>query len=110
MVRNGIAFQLVPKLRYYQQTEAYFYEIPDHGEADPFYTADSTRYYSSDPRLSRYGALSAKLSLKTTFREFAWNLTGERYAANPAYGFNGSEETPGLPAFWRISTGLDYQF
>ncbi|MCH8530486.1 MAG: DUF3570 domain-containing protein [Saccharospirillum sp.] len=110
MVNNGVAFQVVPKVRYYQQTEAYFYEIPDHGEADPFYTADTTRYYSSDPRLSNYGALSGKLSLKTTFRSFAWNLTGERYVANPAYGFNASEETPGLPSFWRISTGLDYRF
>jgi len=109
-VDNAVDFQLVPKLRYYQQTEAYFYEIPDHGVADPYYTADTTTYYSSDPRLSKYGALSIGLSLKTDFRRFSWTVGGERYAANPSYGFNGEEETPGLVSFWRVSTGLDYRF
>ena len=109
-VSNEVDFQLVPSIRYYQQTEAYFYEIPDHGEADPFYTADTTSYYSSDPRLSTYGALSLGLALKTDFRDFSWTVAGERYAANPSYGFNTDEETPGLPAFWRVTSGLEFRF
>jgi hypothetical protein len=109
-VSNEVDFQLVPSLRYYLQTAAYFYEIPDHGEADPFYTADTTTYYSSDPRLSKYGALSLGLALKTDFRNFSWTLAAERYAANPSYGFSFDEETPGLPAFWRVTSGLDYSF
>ncbi len=110
-VDNAIDFQLVPKIRYYQQTAAFFYEIPDFGEIPPedYFSPDNTSYYSSDPRLSKYGALSLALSLKTDFRQFSWTVSGERYAANPSYGFN-DEETPGLPSFWRVTTGLDYRF
>ncbi|EAR09043.1 DUF3570 domain-containing protein [Reinekea blandensis] len=107
---NGVNIQVVPGLRYYVQTSAYFYEVPDLNENDPFYTVDTTTFYSSDPRLSHYGALAAKLRVNADFRNFTLNTYAERYAANPAYGFNFDEEAPGLPGFWRFGTGLDYRF
>lgn len=106
---NGVNFQFIPGLRYYIQSGSYFYEIPDLNEAEPFYTVDTTEYYSSDPRLSKYGALSAKFRLKADFREFTFNANVERYASNPSYGFS-SDDTPGLPSFWRFGTGLDFRF
>lgn len=107
---NNVSFQLVPGLRYYVQSKAYFYEIPDLNESSPFYTVDTTEYYSSDPRLSHYGAIAAKMRVNVDFREFTLNTYVERYAANPAFGLNLDEDVPGLPAFWRIGTGLDYRF
>ncbi|MDX1342664.1 MAG: DUF3570 domain-containing protein [Reinekea sp.] len=110
-VNNDVNFQLVPGIRYYQQSQAYFYEIPDlNTTTGSAYSADTTRYYSSDPRLSHYGALSLKTRLKVDFRQFSLNGSVERYAANPAYGFNFDDDTPGLPAYWRFTTGLDFRF
>jgi len=109
--KNGIAFQVVPGIRYYQQTAAYFYEIPDvNSTSGAVYTVDSTTYYSSDPRLSGYGAIAFKTKLKIDYKQFSLNAAAERYAGNPAYGFNFDEDIPGLPAYWRFTTGLDYRF
>jgi hypothetical protein len=109
--KNDIAFQVVPGIRYYQQSKAYFYEIPDVNDSSgAVYTADSDFYYSSDPRLSHYGAIAFKAKVKADYKQFSMVGAVERYAANPFYGFNFDEETPGLPAFWRFTTGLDYRF
>ena len=108
--RNDISFQAIPALRYYQQTEAYFYDIPDLNTTSGWaYTADSTEYYSSDPRLSQYGAISVKLSGKVTVQDFAATLGLERYMSNPKLGFS-NDETPGLVSYWRVTMGLDYRF
>lgn len=107
---NSVNVQVIPGLRYYLQTGAYFYEVPDLNDGVPYYSAATTTYYSSDPRLAHYGAISAKLRLRVDFRDFTWNANAERYAANPGYGLNFDEDVPGLPAFWRFGTGLDYRF
>jgi hypothetical protein len=108
---NDINFQLVPGIRYYQQSNAYFYDVPNVNEVSGWaYTADSDFYYSSDPRLSKYGAIAFKTKLKIDFKQFSLVGAVERYASNPAYGFNFDEETPGLPAFWRFTSGLNYRF
>jgi hypothetical protein len=116
-VNNNITFQVAPGLRYYQQKSAYFYDIPDVDEfaGGIAYDENTTEYYSSDPRLSWYGAISAKGRLRITYKQFALVGLVERYAGNPALGFNFDDdpavsEVPGLPAFWRFSTGLDYKF
>lgn len=107
---NNVNFQLTPSLRYYQQSAAFFYEVPDLNEASGWvYSVDTTKYYSSDPRLSQYGAVSFKTQLKIDIRQFALLARAERYVSNPSLGFN-DEETPGLPSFWRYSTGLDFRF
>lgn len=116
---NNITFRLAPGVRYYQQKSAYFYEVPaiDDYSGGIAYDEDKTSYFSSDPRLAWYGALAAKGRLRITFRDFALVGLVERYAANPAYGFNFEADSdpavgqiPGLPAYWRLSTGLDYKF
>jgi len=111
-VKNDIHFQLIPGIRYYQQSGAYFYEVPDVNDSlsGYNYSADTTTYYSSDPRLSKYGAIAFKTRVKADFKQFSWVAAVERYAANPGYGLNFDEETPGLPAFWRMTTGLDFRF
>lgn len=114
---NNITFQVAPGIRYYQQKSAYFYEVPDLGDfpGGTAYDVNTTEYYSSDPRLSWYGALGLKTRLKITYKQFALVGLVERYAGNPAYGFNFSDdpaigEVPGLPAYWRFTTGLDFKF
>lgn len=116
---NNITFRIAPGLRYYQQTAAYFYEVPiiEDYPSGFAYTEDTTSFFSSDPRLAWYGALAAKARLRITFRDFALVGLAERYAANPAYGFNFKADSdpevgqvPGLPAYWRLSAGLDYKF
>ncbi|MBU2865171.1 DUF3570 domain-containing protein [Reinekea forsetii] len=114
---NDITIQVAPGIRYYQQNSAFFYEVPNLADypGGLAYDENTTEYYSSDPRLSWYGALGLKARLKVTYKQFAWNALAERYAGNPAYGFNFSDdpaigEVPGLPAYWRFTTGLDYKF
>ncbi len=109
--KHDIDFQFVPSLRYYQQTEAYFYDIPDLNSTSGWaYTADTTEYYSSDPRLAKYGAVSAKFKTKIDIRDLSIVCSVERYMSNPDLGFNFDEDIPGLPSFWRFTTGLDYRF
>ncbi|MEJ2042534.1 MAG: DUF3570 domain-containing protein [Reinekea sp.] len=109
--RHNIDFQFIPGLRYYQQTAAYFYEVPDLNDASGWvYTADTTEYYSSDPRLSHYGALALKFRTKADIKNFSVVSAFERYMTNPKLGFNFDDEIPGLPSYWRLTTGLDYRF
>ncbi len=107
-----MAIQLIPGFRYYQQSAAFFYEVPDvtEGFGGYNYTADTDTYYSSDPRLANYGAVSAKLGLNIDIKSASIVMLAERYAANPSFGFNSDEDIPGLPAYWRFSGGLDYSF
>lgn len=107
---NDIYFQFIPGVRYYLQNDAYFYEVPDLNLAEPFYTVDTLEYYSSDPRLGQYGAISSKFSWRMNVRSLTLDANIERYVANPAFGFNGEEDMPGLPAFWRFGTGVDFRF
>ena len=108
---NDIKFQLIPGIRYYLQSKAYFYEVPDINDSigGVVYNTDTSRYYSSDPRLAQYGAIALKTRLRVDFRQLSWVGALERYVASPDYGFN-SSDLPGLPSFWRFSTGLDYRF
>ena len=100
-----------PGIRYYLQSSGYFYEVPDLNNSigGQVYNTDTSRYYSSDPRLAQYGAIALKTRLRVDFRQFSWVGALERYVANPEFGFN-SSEIPGLPTFWRFTTGLDYRF
>ena len=108
---NDIKFQLSPGIRYYLQSSGYFYEVPDLNDSigGQVYNTDTSRYYSSDPRLAEYGAIALKTRLRVDFRQFSWVGALERYVANPEFGFN-SSDIPGLPTFWRFTTGLDYRF
>ncbi len=96
--------QLIPSLRYYVQTEAEFYDRY-------FTTARSDGFFSSDYRLSSYGAISAKLKYVQTLKRFSYTATIEWYDSSASYSYrNISFESPGLVNYVMFTTGLNFNF
>ncbi|MGH8539891.1 MAG: DUF3570 domain-containing protein, partial [Stenotrophobium sp.] len=93
-------WQLVPAVRYYSQAYAGFYQ--------PYYTAArGDGDYSSDYRLSAYGALSLRLGLMTDWRQWSFSLNGERYRSSGSYAIRSvNMDNPGLVNFTVISAAL----
>ncbi len=91
-------------MRYYSQTQADFYE--------PFYqTTRSDGYYSSDYRLSPYGALSFRVKLAETINQWTVSLAAERYISDKSYSLQSVDvENPGLVDFTLFTFGVDYIF
>lgn len=101
----GASFQLVPRTRYYSQSESGFYVDADD------YTLPPTDNQSSDFRLSGYGAWS--VGLKAIYRGVSWsaNVSVDRYRADSSYGHAGSRlEHPALLEFTLTAVGLDFVF
>ncbi len=97
-------FQLIPSVRYYSQTEASFYE--------PYKVAANTNpYYSSDYRLSPYGAISVGLQLVHNFKRWSYTAKIERYEADADYSLGKVVvENPGLVSFTLITAGFNIKF
>jgi len=97
-------WRLTPSLRYYTQSQAYFYA--------PYYqNARADGLASSDYRLSPYGALSVRLDLRKAIG--AWELGGgiERYEASADYALESVKvENPGLVEYLALSLKLAYRF
>jgi len=99
---------LIPSLRYYSQSQAYFYA--------PFYTsARSDGLRSSDYRLSPFGALSYRLEAEAKIHtgDFAWLLTAgwERYTSRADLALGSvSVENPGLVSYELYTVGLSARF
>jgi len=91
-------------MRYYSQTQAEFYE--------PFYQAvRSDGYYSSDYRLSPYGALSFRVKVAETINDWTVSLSAERYISDKSYSLQSVDvENPGLVDFTLFTFGVDYTF
>jgi hypothetical protein len=91
-------------MRYYSQTQADFYE--------PYYqAARSDGYYSSDYRLSPYGALSFRVKLAETINNWTVGVSAERYISDKSYSLQKVDvENPGLVDFTLFTFGLDYSF
>jgi hypothetical protein len=100
--------RIVPSLRWYSQGQADFYA--------PYYEqARADGLYSSDYRLSPYGAISWNLRAETRFRtwqlewlvSFAWQryLSGGEFALQKV-----GTENPGLVSFDLFSVGLTTRF
>ena len=97
-------FQLVPSFRYYSQSSADFYEV--------FYNDfTSNGLYSSDYRLSPYGAYSYRLKAIFTAEDvfshwdFQAALSWERYESSAGLAFQSvGVENPGLVSFnvWAV--------
>jgi len=96
--------QLIPSLRYYSQTEANFYE--------PFKVSGNTNpFFSSDYRLSPYGAISAGLQIIHTFNNFSYTAKIERYEADKSFSLEKvAVENPGLVSYTLFSVGFDIKF
>ena len=91
-------------MRYYSQTQADFYS--------PFYTSvRSDGHYSSDYRLSPYGALSFRVKLAETINDWTVSLSAERYISDKSYSLQSVDvENPGLTDFTLFTLGADYVF
>jgi len=102
------SLRLIPSVRYYSQSQAAFY-----GPWFDLPRADGL--YSSDYRLSPYGALSWRLRAETAFSTWRidWraSLSWERYlsSADLALG-KVAIENPGLVSFNLFSIGLTARF
>jgi hypothetical protein len=103
-------FQFVPSFRYYTQAEAdfyrpYFENVPNKDE------------YSSDYRLSSFGAIAARAKLVSHKLEwgrfqFEGNVGGEWYRADADWGLSNSDfdDNPGLVEYWVVSAALTGRF
>ncbi|MGH0033531.1 MAG: DUF3570 domain-containing protein [Myxococcota bacterium] len=102
--------QLVPSFRYYTQTEADFYK--------PYYQSlPSVEHYSSDYRLSNYGALAFRAKLVSRSFEIGrvrmeGNFGYEHYMADSDYALSSSDyqDNPGLVTYNLISFALTGRF
>ena len=102
VTESGWAFDT--SLRYYSQTQADFYE--------PFYTGPrADGEYSSDYRLSPYGAISLRLGLSETIGDWTVKLAAERYISDKSYSVQSVDvENPALLDFTQFTFGVDYSF
>lgn len=91
----GKGWQLVPSVRYYEQTQAKFYALY-------YYRARKDGFYSSDYRLSAFSATSGEIKLSKKFEKFNINIA---YSSYEAKGDN-----PGLITYELYSLGLGYRF
>lgn len=97
-------WMLVPSLRYYSQTQAFFY-------APYFFSARADGFGSSDYRLSPYGALSVRLRLEKHWDAFGFHAEWEHYEASADYSLDEVDvENPGLVEFDILSLGVDLDF
>ena len=68
-------------------------------------------YYSSDYRLSPYGALSFRVKLAETIGDWTVSLSAERYISDKSYSLQSVDvENPGLVDFTLFTFGVDYIF
>lgn len=96
--------QLIPSIRAYSQSSAYFYEsFYSQGRDDGL--------YSTDYRLSEYGAFTYGLTLSKVIGNFKFSLNTEKYVSGGDYFVsNESFDNPGLVDFSLVSFGVDFQF
>lgn len=99
----GQSFTLAPSLRYYMQNSAYFYTL-DSNPTDEF--------YSSDARLSSFGALTFGFDAKWKTQKATYTFGFAQYLSSEDWNLleGESDETPGLVDFTTVSLGVDYPF
>ncbi|MGH2899221.1 MAG: DUF3570 domain-containing protein, partial [Solirubrobacteraceae bacterium] len=108
----GDSLQITPSIRYYTQNEADFYVsyLPLSGPTDD--------HFSSDYRLSTYGALGFGIKAEYTFRtpwvtDIEWKLRAayERYISAGDLAWDSpAVEAPGLVDFKVLSFGISAVF
>ncbi len=108
-------WQLVPFIRYYSQTEASFYVPIDNA-------ASTASFFSSDSRLSEFGALSGGLKVVKEFRNWSLIASGEYYVQSSSFalpalagtvselGVSDDPTHPGLIEYTLFTFGFDYKF
>lgn len=97
------AWVFTPSLRYYSQTQAYFY-------APYFFSARGDGFASSDYRLSPYGAVSLKLRLEKRWQGFDLHAEWESYEASADYSLDSvTVANPALVEFDILSLGFNWR-
>jgi len=98
------SWALVPRVRWYSQSAADFYQ--------PYYNAaQNNGLYSSDYRLSPFGALSESFSVYKRFGSWNLSLRYEHYSSGSAYSIRSIEvENPALVNFQVFSAGIAKTF
>jgi hypothetical protein len=93
-------FTVTPGVRWYSQSQAYFYA--------PYYgNTRRDRLYSSDYRLSPYGALAYSVALDKQFGSWGVGLRYENYQSKGDYAAGSVEvENPGLVDFKTFSASI----
>ena len=100
----GERLTLTPSLRYYSQSQAFFYQ--------PFFRVRrDDNLYSSDYRLSPYGAVTLGLSGEYRWEQLSLTASFERYDSSGDYAVGSVvTENPGLVDFTVLAVGLQYAF
>jgi hypothetical protein len=102
------SFRLIPSVRYYSQSQAEFY-------APVFISERSDDLYTSDYRLSPYGALSWRVKAETRFQLYNFdlilNIGWERYFSGGDLALGKvTTENPGLVSYNMWSAGITTKF
>lgn len=97
-------WQLTPSLRWYSQSQAFFYA--------PYYGSErSDGFASSDYRLSPFGALSGRLAVSKRFGGWLLGAGVEHYEAKASYALGEVElENPGLVKFTSVDLRASWRF
>lgn len=100
----GESWRIVPGLRWYSQSQAYFYA--------PYFSGQrGDGLATSDYRLSPFGALSFRLEATKEFEALTLGVGGEFYRADVAYALGSVKvANPGLVEFWSLQARLTYRF
>lgn len=100
----GRKWQITPRIRYYSQSGANFY-------APYFPTVPDNFLYSSDYRLSPFGAISWRLDVTRYIGAWELNLAYERYTSKGSLAIKHvSTENPGLVDFQVVSVSIKATF
>ena len=100
-------FTLTPSLRYYTQSNAYFYFGPPFGNG-----LEPDQPYTADTRLAAFGALTPALRIDKAFADgWSVDLTLSYYQQRPSWRWFGSGSVDILPMMARwISLGITKTF
>jgi len=100
----GERWTVAPSVRWYEQGHADFYR--------PYFTvARDDGNYTSDYRLSAYGALAYRLGVMTNWNQWAFSMALEYYDSNDGYTLHSVDEAnPGLVDFGVISASISRKF
>lgn len=97
-------WKVVPSVRWYEQGRADFYR--------PYFTvARADGFYTSDYRLSAYGAFAARVSAEKGWRGWSFAFALEGYDSEGDYAIRSvDQENPGLVDFFVVSAALSYRW
>ena len=100
---SSMQFLVTPLVRYYRQTEADFYTLEEF---------PSGEHFSSDSRLSEFGAMTVGLDSRLQWRNLTISLDMQYYTSNKELALlqSNDEETPSLLTYTILSFGTEYRY